>query len=164
MHQVGILRQIRPLFDGVFAKHKSKNLIAQIEGSFQAFIQKLRIQVLPLSFAENATATVVQDYFEQRPPFKEGRKRHEFPDAFAAAILKHWCDTQNENLFVVKNDPDWAGLCTDRLTYQKALAEFFALFPDPELARQLVEAINGPGYGKIGRELTVLERLTALGE
>jgi hypothetical protein len=73
---------------------------------------------------------VLDDYFEQRPPFSE-KKKSEFPDAFAAAALEAWCKKKSEKILVISGDGDWPIICegSDVLTYCRFQLTTFASQP-----------------------------------
>ncbi len=53
--------------------------------------------------------SVVTDYFSAKPPFGEGHKKSEFPDAFNVSMLqKH--STQYGKIYVVSNDGDFSNV------------------------------------------------------
>lgn len=108
---------------------------------------------LAASLANSSYESIIDDYFELRPPFKIGEKRKEFPDAISAAILRNWCDQTDTKLCVVTGDSDWVPLCTDKLTYSQSLVDFFALFPDQDLAKSLVLALTDPNAAKLLDEI-----------
>jgi predicted nucleic acid-binding protein len=140
--ETSILRHVAPLFDPIFATHDSAVLSKIIEDKFDAFCKELDVDHLPNSLTSKSYKSIIDDYFELRPPFQEGRKRSEFPDAFTAAILKKWCDKKKCNITVITNDQDWEGLCTKRLKLVKSLADFLGQFPPPELSKALALALD----------------------
>jgi hypothetical protein len=142
--ETNILRQLGAPFDVLFTTHDVTNISSQIEREFDTYCEAIGIELLPLSLATSSLGSIVEDYFEMRPPFKEGKKRSEFPDAISAAILRSWCKKHDKHVCVVTDDDDWSGLCVDRLSHFKSLTDFFALFPDHELARQLAAALKSP--------------------
>ena len=50
---------------------------------------------------------VFEKYYKEEAPFKEGNKKHEFPDAFILATIENWCKKENEKIITVSNDKDW---------------------------------------------------------
>lgn len=53
---------------------------------------------------------VFQDYFLTKPPFKEGLKKNEFPDAFSINTIKKWAEINNEKIIFLTNDSDFLEL------------------------------------------------------
>ena len=52
-------------------------------------------------------------YFGQKPPFGRGKKKSEFPDAFAVAALGAWCSKESSELYIVSGDADMRGACNE---------------------------------------------------
>lgn len=52
------------------------------------------------------TNKIFDDYFALNPPFKEGNKKHEFPDAYVLNSLEQWCKKRAEKVYVVSEDKD----------------------------------------------------------
>lgn len=137
-----IPRQLDPMFAPVFAKHDVATLSKPIEDKFAAFCKELDVDTLPMTLTSEAYESIIDDYFELRPPFKEGRKRSEFPDANTATMLKKCCEKKKCDITVVTDDQVWEGLCTDRLKLSKSLGDFLGIFPPPELSKALALAID----------------------
>jgi hypothetical protein len=93
--------------------------------SFREFCKKLNIEVIAVP--NMSLEGVLDDYFEQRPPFSE-KKKSEFPDAFAAAALEAWCKKKSEKILVISGDGDWPIICegSDVLTYCRFQLTTFA--------------------------------------
>lgn len=49
---------------------------------------------------------VFDDYFNNRHPFKEGEKKHEFPDAFTLRALVEYFSTKKQQSYVLSSDND----------------------------------------------------------
>jgi hypothetical protein len=93
----------------------------QIEERFSRFLQAARAQVI--SFAAADAPDVFDAYFNHQPPFGPGKKKSEFPDAFALqALLRHASET-DQRITVVSADEDWKAACErhDRLEYAESL-------------------------------------------
>jgi hypothetical protein len=153
VRETGILRELGSKFAAVFEKHDPKALSKKIEKKFRKYCKDADIVVLPLSLTSRNYASIVDDYFETRPPFKDGKRKSEFPDAIANAILKKWCKKYKISLHVVTDDNDWEGVCTKPLTRLKSLNDFFALFPDAELSKALVSGIVIPRSTYLSNEI-----------
>ncbi|WP_334037567.1 PIN domain-containing protein [Burkholderia gladioli] len=62
--------------------------------------------------ADHAELDRVLDlYFDGKPPFGTGNKRHEFPDAIALLGIDAWCKAANSGIIVVSTDADWLRFC-----------------------------------------------------
>lgn len=79
--------------------------------------------VVKLSYGSVNLKTVMQWYDRVIPPFREGKKRKEFPDAFAIAIVEAYARSTATSIAVVSDDTDMKLAC-DRfpsLLYFKSL-------------------------------------------
>jgi hypothetical protein len=95
-----------------------KRIIPEIESEavattlikqFHTFTKEAPAQELEVSMIN--LPTVLDAYFEARPPFKEGKKRHEFPDAFSMSALQRFTQEQKGSTYVVSQDEDIAAVC-----------------------------------------------------
>src|SRR5216684_1155888 len=67
--------------DSFFEDFDEKAAVEEVQKKFKKFLGDANVKVLSL---ENADAgAIFKDYFDMKPPFGEGKKKHEFPDAFA---------------------------------------------------------------------------------
>lgn len=71
---------------------------------------------------------VMNSYDEMRPPFGEGAKRKEFPDAFVVEILDYYFATTKKNVTVISKDSDLEKACHSRphLKYFSSLGAYVA--------------------------------------
>lgn len=67
--------------------------------------------VVELGYESVQIETVMGWYESVRAPFGEGKKRKEFPDAFAIAALSAYCKKNRKYLAVVSEDPDFKLAC-----------------------------------------------------
>lgn len=52
--------------------------------------------------------SVFDKYFKDEPPFKEGLKKSEFPDAFVLASIEQWCKSRIlQKMIIISSDKDW---------------------------------------------------------
>ena len=52
--------------------------------------------------------SVFDKYFKEEPPFKEGLKKSEFPDAFVLASIEQWCKSRIlQKMVIISSDKDW---------------------------------------------------------
>ena len=86
---------------------------------------------------------IFKDYFAAAPPFGEGRKKHEFPDAFAIRTLKAWCDEEERQVYVVSGDADWHRACEGvaSLVHVASLGELLELIPGPKVVAAIKKAV-----------------------
>lgn len=67
--------------------------------------------VVKLGYENVDIAEVMRWYDKVLPPFREGKKRKEFPDAFAIAILAAYADKTGTYIAVVSEDQDFKLAC-----------------------------------------------------
>ncbi|AMR42728.1 DUF4935 domain-containing protein [Elizabethkingia anophelis] len=103
-----ILRNINLLGD----QFKKDNIKLLKEDSKQLLLQKFdevtknnNIEIINTNIAN--TSEILDDYFTVKPPFKEGNKKNEFPDAFNINTIKHWCENNFQDCFFITNDKDF---------------------------------------------------------
>ncbi|MBT6052041.1 MAG: DUF4935 domain-containing protein [Candidatus Scalindua sp.] len=75
-------------------------------------------------------------------PFGKGKKRKEFPDAFAVAILDRYAQTNMCDIAVVSTDEDFERACSERtnLLYFPSLAAYLQVFQGESERVNLVQA------------------------
>lgn len=65
-----------------------------------------------ISVSEYASITsVFNKYFSQQPPFNNGKKKYEFPDAFVIEALEQWCKKNNKLMYIISRDSDMKKAC-----------------------------------------------------
>lgn len=76
---------------------------------WQSFLNQFSVK--ELNYDAVVLSTVMDWYEKQRPPFGSGKKRKEFPDAFAIAALAAYAGATKTYIAVVAEDPDFKGAC-----------------------------------------------------
>jgi hypothetical protein len=77
---------------------------AKLVVQLDAFIAEHNIEVVDISFSN--TQDVFDQYFKKQPPFGEGQKKDEFPDAFMLSIIEGWCKANKTNVHILSTDND----------------------------------------------------------
>ena len=91
--------EVRAWFDTAYdPAHVARHLTE----AFHTFLRAARVVDVPLNHTD--TAAVFGAYFDRRPPFGDGKKKSEFPDAFIVAALDGWCREHREQMYVVSAD------------------------------------------------------------
>ncbi|MGA7438338.1 MAG: PIN domain-containing protein [Luteibacter sp.] len=74
---------------------------------------------------------LIEDYFEQRPPFGDKKKKNEFPDALALGALEQWAKNAGKRVLVVSHDNDWMTFAeaSDQLLCGPTLTDLLAKLP-----------------------------------
>lgn len=125
------------IFEKAMDKTFKDELLEKAEDQFQNIKAELKISTLPAVNVD--LASILDNYFESAPPFGEGKKKSEFPDAFALAALEQWCIQNDQKMYIVSGDGDWEKACKDKpqLIYLKQLAAILEIFQDKELVANI---------------------------
>ena len=110
---------------------KNKNLNtyeSEITNQFDIFLKDCSVKYIDIIKANSEE--VFKKYFEKKPPFKLGKKKDEFPDAFIIDALESWCDEEHEKIYVISDDSDFkdALKSSKKLLYIKSIEEYLDLF------------------------------------
>jgi hypothetical protein len=81
-------------------------IAADVRGAFDEFLRRTRTLILPTD--DLRAGRILTDYFAKTPPFGEGKKRKEFPDAFSVAALRQWVEAGNNGVIAVTDDGGFA--------------------------------------------------------
>lgn len=68
------------------------------------YIKTNKIEILDNSHIE--VDRVIDDYFEERKPFGDGQKKHEFPDAFILSAIEKYSTTKDIISYILSKDKD----------------------------------------------------------
>ncbi|WP_286775078.1 MULTISPECIES: PIN domain-containing protein [Sphingobacterium] len=129
----------------LYDKALKKRLYEDRKKRMYDFFDAVKYELLDLSYAK--VDVIFNDYFNIRPPFGEGNKKSEFPDAFVLNSFIHSYDENLANTCIVSKDSDWE-------EYIKGYPEvrFFSRIPDlidfintnydAELTKRLMELLN----------------------
>jgi hypothetical protein len=129
-----------PSFQGIFQRFDSDAIQAEILGQFEEYLTECQAQIISLNGI--SIENIFEKYFAKRPPFKDGRKKDEFPDAFAIAALELWCQKNDQKMYIISGDSDWKSACHDhqKLEYlEKPEALFQLLEFDDKLIEELAD-------------------------
>lgn len=74
---------------------------------------KSNFKCIDLGYSSVDIAEVMEWYDKHTPPFNDGKKSKEFPDALALAILKEYADEINENIAIISHDSDFNLACAN---------------------------------------------------
>jgi hypothetical protein len=94
---------------------------------FEEFREEARANMIPVGGV--SVDEVFEQYFSRQPPFGEGKKKAEFPDAFVLAALTRWCEENRERMYVISNDADMISACGEAgpLIHLVGLEEFLQM-------------------------------------
>lgn len=119
-----VLRSLGPPYTEIAAQFDMVGAKAKIQANIDAFLANGKVKVLPVP--PECLNSVFDDYFARQAPFGEGKKKAEFPDAFAVATLKKWIAANNEDVMVISGDGDLASACRadQRLHHEPRLEKY----------------------------------------
>lgn len=149
--QVETFRRILPLTRSVVTPDLHQALSGttaeefrqSLHRSFDNFLTETKATIVSVDGV--SPEAIFKAYFEVKPPFGDGAKKSEFPDAFASAALRAWvAENGNSSIYIVSNDKDWRRLCQDEAAFihQSQLSELLEKYADSELVSYIREAIT----------------------
>jgi hypothetical protein len=66
-------------------------------------------------------------YFKSYPPFSEGKKKYEFPDAFVLKTLEEFCLLSRKRMYIISNDNDFNGYKSPKLIMRNNLSSMLEI-------------------------------------
>ena len=88
-----------------------EGLDQELTDKFNSFIEEADVEILSVDSV--SPEEVFSKYFDNSPPFGEGKKKHEFPDAFAIAALERKAEVEGKIIYIVSGDNDWQKACNE---------------------------------------------------
>lgn len=80
-----------------------EKIVGSITEAWSTFCERCKAESVSLASVD--LSSVVASYFHAKPPFGKGRKRNEFPDAFAVASIRAFAEaTPGRPIYVVSRD------------------------------------------------------------
>jgi hypothetical protein len=95
------VQELAPNFDQI-----NQELLDQLED----FLQETHFKIIEVDRV--SVVDIFENYFSGTPPFGEGKKKYEFPDAFALLALQKEAEDRNRIIYVVSGDSDWEKFCS----------------------------------------------------
>lgn len=98
-----------------------EELCNELKEQFNQFIKESQIEILSVDGV--LAEYVFNKYFKILPPFKDGQKKYEFPDAFAIAAIEEKAKIENRRIYVISGDRDWleASNQSEYLIYKESI-------------------------------------------
>lgn len=119
---------------------------------FSSFLEKAKTRVVPARSA--SLEKILDSYFQRLPPFADGKKKSEFPDAISMASLES--KLKGDSIYVVSEDQDLIAFCdsNDQFIHVESLDKFLNIYNRHENAlSELVLAQFWAGEDDIKEEL-----------
>lgn len=95
------VQELAPNFEQI-----NQELLDQLD----AFLQETNFETIEVD--QVSVVEIFENYFSGTPPFGEGKKKYEFPDAFALLALQKEAEDRNRIIYVVSGDSDWEKFCS----------------------------------------------------
>ncbi|MCR8923792.1 PIN domain-containing protein [Dasania sp. GY-MA-18] len=93
---------------GLFAEVPEKDIYQKSSQVFEDYMNGCSTEIVEAS--EVDPEDILSLYFETKPPFGEGKKKSEFPDAFSLLSIKSYLD-EGEKIYVISDDGDLKEFC-----------------------------------------------------
>ncbi len=77
----------------------------QFKTQLNSFLEENLIEIIDSKIS--SVNDVFKDYFETNAPFKDGKKKNEFPDAFTYSTIKKWTELNSKKVYFISNDTDF---------------------------------------------------------
>lgn len=97
--------------EAVFAKFDKAAHAEALEKRFHEYLDETGCEIISVDVVR--PSSVFDLYFAGKPPFGEGKKKDEFPDAFVLAALRSRSERDGEKIYVVSEDPDMSKACEE---------------------------------------------------
>lgn len=125
-----------------------KKAVSKFSHMWTEFQERLSAEVVPAAQLKDFRK-ILDLYFDALPPFGNGKKKNEFPDAIALMSLEGRVAEVDGYALVVSDDPDWTRYCetSDRLIACDNLNRCLGLFykSDRGIALRLEEHLDRGG-------------------
>lgn len=110
----------------LYSSINSEDLFNELKEQFDIFLEETEIEILTLD--NLSVENIFSKYFKNLPPFNAGKKKHEFPDAFAIAAIEAKAKVENKKIYIISGDKDWLEACNhiDNLIYTADIDKFLA--------------------------------------
>ncbi len=96
-----------------FPKIENEDLLNRFKTKLDEFIKDNLIEIIDSNISN--LKEVFENYFNVLPPFKEGKKKSEFPDAFTYSTIKEWSILNKTYSYFISIDGDFELLTTDNI-------------------------------------------------
>ena len=81
------------------------NVEIQLLKKLDDFLKEFNFEIINSNISD--VNEVFNNYFNTKPPFKDGAKKNEFPDAFSINTIKKWAEKNYEKVIFLTNDSDF---------------------------------------------------------
>ncbi len=102
-----------------------QSIFTKLKSSLDKFLEENSIEII-----ESKTINVNEifdNYFSSKPPFGEGKKKNEFPDAFIYSTIKEWTIKNKRKVYLITNDSDFNDLDSKNIDCSNNLSSILDL-------------------------------------
>ncbi|MEL0454640.1 PIN domain-containing protein [Flavobacteriaceae bacterium SZ-1-7] len=136
-------------FERVDFKELKEKAKREIQEKFHQVIAEFRVEVIDTSIVD--IKEVLEDYFETKPPFKDGLKKNEFPDALSINAIKKWCGKTSNTAIHLSNDKDFDEYAEESIDCSHDLSGLleFLFTENSDIQYEFITAIYKKSIGEI---------------
>lgn len=117
-----------------------KKILIEFNEKFDEALRKARVKIL--SYPIMDIGEVFKKYFGGEPPFGIGKKKEEFPDAFAIAQIEEWATKKKRTVTVLTTDKDFDKVAGKYIKVVNNLVEFLDLTLKQVTEEQRVDKLD----------------------
>ena len=128
----------------LFETPDANDLVARRLRSYEEFNRRLDVVVHEIDRVD--VEAVFDRYFASEPPFGDGKKKHEFPDAFVLLSLEAWMAERQLECVLVSNDDDLRRFAeqSEFLEHVTQIGEVLSRIEEQDQdIRDLLQAVRG---------------------
>ena len=90
-------------------------IVGDIKNNIDTYFKNCNAHTIDAS--SQSASQILNDYFLKKPPFGEGKKKHEFPDAFVLSALKNWSTKEGKQIVTISTDKDFKKFCENEIHF-----------------------------------------------
>lgn len=92
--------------------NSSINISKVVDEQFNSFVARTGAELINCGSLVNVT-DLLESYFLSKPPFGNGKKKNEFPDAIVLYGIEEWAKQNDLYILALSIDKDWESYCKD---------------------------------------------------
>ncbi|MES9902150.1 MAG: PIN domain-containing protein [Sedimenticola sp.] len=93
------------LSSALFAPFDREDIKGKLVSKLENYMAQIHVR--ELDYDGSDPGKIFELYFSQQAPFGEGKKKSEFPDAFALSILSEWGLSEEKTVLIASSDGDF---------------------------------------------------------
>lgn len=89
------------------------------------FDEKLQqANVIIIEYQKIEIEKLLNNYFDELPPFNSKNKKNEFPDAITIQLMEEWCEANNQTIKTLSTDKDFEGYHSSFVRFEKTYENY----------------------------------------